>query len=136
MKKPRQTSTPAGADKLPTQSVGSTLVKGAQRNFVVSNLQQEPSNDNIQFIGNVGRFVRSQTDGISVDVTYNGSDATVWYRVLPIHPEILQNLRVGDRVQVSGKILSAGRRPLIRGFVRLIESRRRPVAQLPLWRAD
>ena len=100
----------------------------------MGNLQREPSNGNrIKFIGNIGRFVRRQTGGISVDVAHNDRDSTTWYRVLPVNSDILRRLSPGDRVEISGVILRSEPHLLVNGVLRLIETRGAPDGQLPLW---
>ena len=137
MKKPRQTSTPAGADKLPTQSAGSTLGRGEQRNFVVSNVQREPSNDNpITLVGTVGRFGARQTDyGMAIDIADNSCQPCHWYDVVPTNPEMLLRLQQGTRVLVVVNGLlngSWGYHPTVSATLQLLPDAIYPAVQLRL----
>lgn len=108
-----------------------------QRSFIMSNLQGEPSNDNLfMFVGTVGRFGVRQTDhGPAIDIADNSCQPCRWYDAVPTNPEILPGVYQGVCVQVVvHKLLKGnwGYHPTISATLQWLPDASDPAVQLRL----
>lgn len=88
------------------------------------NLHQPSTNGNqqdISFVGIVGKAgPRQTTYGLAIDVADNRTRPCRWFDVIANDAALVPTLSCGDIVEICAVVLQSGRRPLIRGSVKML----------------